>query len=428
MANSKKKSKKKVIIFSVLGAVLLVLALLVILGSKNEPIIPVQVEKVAARTVTQTVLSTGKIYPEVQVLISPEVSGEIISLPVKEGMRVRKGDLLMRIKPDIYVAAKDRADAGLNSAQASLNQSRSEHNRATELFQKGLISESELEQAKTTFQTRQALYDQAKASVDQAAEDLRKTTIYSPMDGTISGLQVELGERVLGTAQFQGTQVMTVADLSRMEARVDVGENDIVLISIGDTTRIEVDAITDKKLSGIVYEIGNSANTRGLGTQEEVTNFEVKIRIIDNEPRLRPGMSMNATIETDTRPNVLTVPIQSVTVRMPGMEGMDGEKMGGNGGGDNEEQTGGLSAANQPKAKKKAEKPKEVVFVVEGNAVKSYEVKRGISDDEYTEIISGLKKDQEVVSGSYKAINRELKEGSKVRVEEDKKKDRPVTP
>ncbi len=425
MANSKKKSKKKVIVFSLIGAVLVVLALLVILGSKNEPVIPVQVEKVVSRTVTQTVLSTGKIYPEVQVLISPEVSGEITELPVKEGMKVAKGDLLMRIKPDIYVAAKDRADAGLKSAQANLNQGESEYNRAKELFQKGLISASELEAAKTTYETRRAFYDQAKASVDQAAEDLRKTTVYAPMAGTISGLSVEAGERVLGTQQFQGTQVMTVADLSHMEARVDVGENDIVLISIGDTTRIEVDALTDKKLTGIVYEIGNAAKTKGLGTQEEVTNFEVKIRIIDDEPRLRPGMSMNATIETETRQNVLTVPIQSVTVRMPGTEGMEGGMNGGDHNG--EDETGGLTAANQPKAKKKTEKPKEVVFVVEGNAVKSYEVKRGISDNDYTEIISGISKDQDVVSGSYKAINRELKEGSKVRIEEDKKKDRPVT-
>jgi len=424
MANSKKKSKKKVIIFSLLGAVLIVLALLVILGNKNEPVIPVQIEKVSSRTVTQTVLSTGKIYPEIQVLISPEVSGEIIDLPVREGMGVAKGDLLMRIKPDIYVAAKDRADAGLKSAQANLNQGISENNRAKELFKKGLISESEVEQAKTTFETRQAFYDQAKASVDQAAEDLNKTTIYAPMEGTVSGLQVEAGERVLGTAQFQGTQVMTVADLSHMEARVDVGENDIVLISIGDTTRIEVDAISEKKLTGIVYEIGNSATTRGLGTQEEVTNFEVKIRIVDHEARLRPGMSMNATIETETRADVLTVPIQSVTVRMPENEGMGGN---GNGNGGDGDETGGLTAVNRPKAKKKSEKPTEVVFVVEDNAVKSYEVKRGISDDNYTEITSGLKKDQDVVAGSYKAINRELKEGSKVRVEDDKKKERPAT-
>lgn len=419
MANGLKKSKKKVIIIAMLGAALLVLALLVILGSKNEPVVQIQTEKVAMRTVTQTVLATGKIHPEIQVLISPEVSGEITELPVKEGMRVTRGDLLMRIKPDIYVAARDRAAAGLASARANLSQGESEQKRANELFQKGLISESELEAARTTYETRRAFYDQSQASLNQASEDLHKTTIYAPMSGTISALSVEAGERVLGTAQFQGTQVMTVADLSNMESRVDVGENDIVLISPGDTVRIEVDAITDKKLTGIVYEIGNTAKTKGLGSQEEVTNFEVKIRIVDKEPRLRPGMSMNATIETETKQNVLTVPIQSVTVRMP--EGMmNGEKPEG---GDEEEAD--AMGANNSRAKKKSEKPKEVVFVVEDNAVKSYEVKRGISDDAYTEIVSGIKENQEIVSGSYKAINRELKDGSKVRVENDVKKDKP---
>jgi HlyD family secretion protein len=323
----------------------------------------------------------------------------------------------MRIKPDIYVAAKERAAAGLASAKANLAQGESEYNRAKELFTKGLISQSELEAAKTTYETRLASYDQSKASLDQAQEELRKTTIYAPMDGTVSALAVELGDRVLGTQQFQGTQVMTVADLSNMEARVDVGENDIVVISPGDTVRIEVDAITEKKLTGIVYEIGNTAKTKGLGTQEEVTNFEVKIRIVDKEARLRPGMSMNATIETETKQNVLTVPIQSVTVRMP--EGMmNGEPH--EGGGD-EDSEGMVQEGNKPK--KKAEKPKEVVFVVENNAVKSVEVKRGISDDSYTEIVTGIKESQEVVSGSYKAINRELKDGSKVRVENEPKKE-----
>jgi HlyD family secretion protein len=416
MANTQKKSKKKVIVISIIGAVLIVLALLVVLGNKNETVVQVQTETVKARTLTQTVLATGKIYPELQVLISPEVSGEIIELPVKEGMRVDRGDLLMRIKPDLYIAAKDRAAAGLASTQASLTQGEAEYKRAKELFAKGLISASELESAGTTYETRRAFYDQAKASLDQANTDLRKTTIYAPMAGTISALTVENGERVLGTQQFQGTQVMTVADLSNMEARVDVGENDIVLISLGDTVRIEVDAITDKKLTGIVYEIGNTAITRGQGTQEEVTNFQVKIRIVDKEFRLRPGMSMNATIETETKQNVLTVPIQSVTVRMPeGMGMMNGEKPEGDGDGDD-------MPKPVEKNKKKAERPKEVVFIVEENAVKTYEVKRGISDDAYTEILSGIKSDQVVVSGSYKAINRELKDGSKVRVDNEMKK------
>jgi HlyD family secretion protein len=247
------------------------------------------------------------------------------------------------------------------------------------------------------------------ASLNQSTEDLRKTTIYSPMDGTVSQLKVELGERVLGTSQFQGTTVMTVADLARMEARVDVGENDIVRISVGDTARIEVDAFEDKKLTGVVYEIGNTAKSKGLGTQEEVTNFEVKIRILDKDVLLRPGMSMTSTIETETRVNVLAVPIQSVTVRSEQKEKEEG--------GPPPEM-----AQNEIKPKPKSEKPKEVVFLLDNDAVKSVEVKRGISDDTYTEIIQGLEEGKEIVSGTYRAISRELEDGSKVKVENAKKK------
>lgn len=413
MATHAKKSKKKIIIFSVAVAALLVLALVVIFGSKKEQVFSIETEKVVRRTITQSVTATGKIYPEIQVVISPEVSGEVIALPVKEGMRVSKGDLLMKIKPDTYAAMRDRANAGLTSAKANLTRSESENKRANELFAKGLISDSELEQAKTSFEVTRASYDQAAAALKQSSEDLYKTTIYAPMEGTISALQIELGERVLGTSQFQGTNVMTVADLSRMEARVDVGENDVILISIGDTTRIEVDAIPERKLTGVVYEIANSAKTKGLGTQEEVTNFEVKIRIIDKGVTLRPGMSMTATIETETKPNVLAVPVQSVTTRAP-------KKMGE---GEMKEPDGGEAiAASDPKPKMKAEKPKEVVFILDNDAVKSVEVKRGISDDQYTEILAGIEEGKEVVSGSYKAINRELEDGSKVRIEKDKKK------
>ena len=209
---------------------------------------------------------------------------------------------------------------------------------------------------------------------------------------------------------------MTVADLSKMEGRVDVGENDIVLISIGDTARIEVDALPAKKLTGIVYEIGNSAKTKGLGTQEEVTNFQVKIRVIDKDVVLRPGMSMTATIETETKPNVIAVPIQSVTTRSPNKDKNKGEQA----------PQEGEEMANDSKIKPKVEKPKEVVFFVDNNVAKMVEVKRGISDDSYTEIVSGLDEKKEVVSGSYKAINRELEEGVKVKVENTKKK--PGTP
>jgi HlyD family secretion protein len=206
---------------------------------------------------------------------------------------------------------------------------------------------------------------------------------------------------------------MTVADLSRMEARVDVGENDIVLISIGDTTRIEVDALPDKKLVGIVYEIGNTAKTKGLGTQEEVTDFEVKIRIVDRDVQLRPGMSMTATIETETKNNVIAVPVQSVTTRSANKDkGMEMKE------GDESE----MADDSQQKTSKKVEKPKEVVFIVDNSAAKMVEVKRGISDDSFTEITWGLDEGKEVVSGSYKAISRELEEGAKVKVDNAKKK------
>jgi HlyD family secretion protein len=410
MANNK-KSKKKIIIFSIIAVVLIAAVLLVILGSKKEPVITVQTEKAQRRTITQTVTATGKIYPEVQVVITPEVSGEVITLPVKEGMKVRRGEMLMKIKPDIYDALRDRAAAGLSSAKSSLDRSESEYKRARDLFDKKLISDSELELAKTSYEITKASHAQAQASLNQANEDLRKTTIYAPMDGTISQLSVELGERVLGTSQFQGTTVMTVADLSKMEGRVDVGENDIVLISIGDTTRVEVDALQNKKLTGLVYEIGNSAKTKGLGTQEEVTNFEVKIRILDKDVVLRPGMSMTATIETETKNNVISVPVQSVTTRSANK---DKDKP--------QQEESEDMAVNQTKAKPKGEKPKEVVFINDNNVAKTFEVKRGISDDSYTEIISGLEEGKEVVSGSYKAISRELENGTKLKIENTKKK------
>jgi HlyD family secretion protein len=413
MANGK-KSKKKVIIISIIFVVLAILTLLLVLGSKKEPVFTVQTEKASRRTITQTVTATGKIQPEVQVLITPEVSGEIILLPVKEGMKVKRGDLLMKIKPDIYIAIRDQAQAGLTSAKASLSRSESEWKRVNELFKKGLVSEAELEVAKTSYEVAQAQFSQAQATLNRATEDLYKTTIYSPMNGTVSALNVELGERVLGTSQFQGTNVMTIADLSKMEARVDVSENDVITISIGDTARIEVDAIQDRKLNGVVYEIANSAKTKGLGTQEEVTNFEVKIRILDKDVILRPGMSMTATIETETKKDVIAVPIQSVTTRsLDKMKDKQENKP---------QEEGDEMEMNDTRIKQKTEKPKEVVFIVDNDVAKTAEVKRGIADDSYVEILLGLDEEKEVVSGSYKAISRELEDGSKIKVENKKAK------
>ncbi|HSQ74725.1 MAG TPA: efflux RND transporter periplasmic adaptor subunit, partial [Bacteroidota bacterium] len=317
MAKNGKKNKKKIIIFSIIGVMVIALALVVFLGSRKEPVITVQVEKAQFRSLTQVVTATGKIQPEVLVKITPEVSGEIVALPVKEGDRVKKGTLLMKIKPDFYLAQRDQAAAGLLQSKASLSKSEPEFRRMETLFKKGLASESEFDQARALYEANKAAYAQSAASLNQAQENLRKTTIIAPMDGTVSQLNSELGERVLGTVQFQGTDVMTIADLSRMEARVDVSENDVVLVSIGDTARIDVDAFPDRKVSAVVYEIANTAKSKGAGTQEEVTNFEVKMRIVNADVQLRPGMSMTGDIETETKQSVLSVPIQSVTTRMP---------------------------------------------------------------------------------------------------------------
>lgn len=414
MANGK-KNKKKLYIFLALGVVAVALVLVVVLGAKKENIITVQTEKVARRTITQMVNASGKIQPETMVKINAEVSGEITSLPVKEGDRVKKGELLVRIKPDQYQAQVDRAEAGLQSARASLNlqkanleKAESEYKRAQELYEKKLLSDQEFIAAKTAYnasksqnESAQAGVRQAEASLRDAKESLNKTAIYSPMTGTISQLISELGERVSGSGFTQGTQIMTVADLSMMEARVDVGENDIITISIGDTARITIDAYPDKKFTGVVYEIANTAKSKGLGTQEEVTNFEVKIRILNKDIALRPGMSMTADIETETKRNVLSVPIQSVTTRAP--KGSEGEKP------KEENQQGPGLAMN--------EKPVECVFIVDGGKAKMMPVKRGINDEGYVEIITGMTQDAEIVSGSYKAINRELEDGSVVKVE-----------
>ena len=412
--NGKKSKKKKIIIFSILGLVLVALAVIVFMGSKKEPIISVQVEKVSNRTITQVVTATGKIQPEVQVQISPEVSGEIVALPVKEGNHVKKGDLLMKIKPDVYVAQRNQAAAMLQMAKSTVGKAKPDYERTQSLLKKGLISQSDFDQSRAAFESAKAQYAQAEASLQQAEESLSKTTVVSPMDGTVSQLNSELGERVLGTQQFQGTNVMTIADLTRMEARVEVSENDVILVHVGDTARIAVDAITDRKVNAVVYEIANTGTTTGTGTQEEVTNFQVKIRVLDKDVPLRPGMSMTADVETQTKQNVLTVPIQSVTTRVPKVEIKEGQ---------GDQQTGQVVAGNTTTSlRARAEnKPKEIVFVVDNGVAKAFPVKRGISDDSFVELIQGPAEGALVVSGSYKAINRDIEDGAKVKVEEAKK-------
>lgn len=420
MANGKqKKSKKKIIIFGGIGLALVVLILFALFGSSKEEIILVQTEKVEKRDITQKVTTTGKIQPEFKVVITPEVTGEIVALPVKEGDKVKKGDLLIKINAKQYLADKESAEATLLSSKSSLAMRKAELDRITldyervkGLHSKGLASDSEIETAKSNFESIKASYSGAQANVlsteaalKRVVEQLYKTSIYSPMDGTVNALNVELGERVLGSGFSQGTNIMTISDLNKMEASVEVDENDVVLISIGDTARIKIDAFKDQVFKGIVSEIGNSAISTGLGTQDQVVNFNVKLKLLDIDKKLRPGMSCNADIETETIKDVISVPIQSVTARSSETAKKE----------DEEEKN------PAPKKNGNGNKPKEIVFIVKDGKAKSVVVETGISDDNYIYIKSGLSGGEQVVTGSYKAISRDLNDGSTVRVEEKKK-------
>jgi HlyD family secretion protein len=427
MANPKNK-KRRIIVFSAIGLVLAGLTLAAIFR-KREPVITVQTEKVARRSITETVVANGKIQPVLQVKISPEVSGEIIDLPVKEGQSVKKGDLLVKIKPDTYVANVKSAEAqylssasGKDLAKASMKKAELEFKRNEEMYLGKLESESTFLEFRTGFEVAQAQYESAthqvavaKAALDRIQEELAKTTIASPLDGTISKLNSRLGERVVGTAMMTGTEIMIVSDLNAMEARVDVGEIDVVLIKPGQKTRLEVDAFRDRKFKGTVTEIANSSKDAGLqggggggGQSQEATKFEVRIRV-DEKEELRPGMSVTAEIETRYRTNVVTVPIQSVTTRLP--KGAVDEKQKKTARKDEEEDM----PEKKPKKQDEANKPVEVVFVTGSDTVKMIKVKRGIGDDEFVEITEGLTEGQEAVTGTYKAINRELEEGKRIK-------------
>lgn len=414
---------------------------------KREVVISVQTEKVERRNVNEVVPANGKIQPVTQIDISPEVSGEIIELPVKEGQQVKKGDLLLKIKPDFYQAAVNQAEASYRAALASqttaeaqLRKAEADLKRDQELLKSKLVSDSDFDAIKAAYDVAVAqvqntveMAASAKANVDSARESLAKTTIVSPLDGTISKLNSHLGERVLGTVQNVGTDIMTIADLHEMEARVDIGEDDVVLIAPGQKARLEVDAYKDRKFTGIVTEIANSSNDSGTGlaaqaasstANQEATKFQVRIRIQEKEA-FRPGMSVTAEIETRSRTNVLAVPIACVTSRLP----KDKKAQAKAGGLEDPPSTNtamaktNVAAVDPPatnataaeRKSKESAKPITVVFVVEGDRVKMVPVKIGISDDNYWEIAEGLTDGWEVVSGNYKAINRELDDGKKIR-------------
>ncbi|MGV7107199.1 efflux RND transporter periplasmic adaptor subunit [Flavobacterium sp. U410] len=416
--------------------------IIVLLGLKkagvigqNEDVKTVEITKAAQKTIVETVSATGKIQPEIEVKISSEVSGEIIDLPIKEGQQVKKGDLLVKINPDIYVSGVNRTaaslsttKAGLNQADAQLKEAKANYDRNKVLFDKGVISKSEWDKIVSAYDvavaSKQSAYfnvQSASATLTEAKDNLGRTTIYAPADGTISLLSVELGERVLGTQQMAGTELLRVANLNNMEVEVDVNENDIVKVSIGDSAKIEVDAYLKKEFKGIVTSISNSASSDL--TADQVTNFKVKVRILkesyqdllegkqENYSPFRPGMTATVDIITKRKENVIAVPISAVVIK---------------------DDTTSVKKDVMAELEKKEAKPTassfdkkyECVFVKSNGQAKLRVVKTGIQDDSNIEIVSGLKPGEEIITGPYTVVSKELVSGDKVKLENeaDKKK------
>lgn len=427
---------KKTIYILIGGAIVIIAGLIVlsksgVIGNKDKGT-EVEIAQVIPITIVETVSATGKIQPEIEVKISSEVSGEIISLNVKEGQVVKKGDLLVKINPDLYTSGYNRSvsnlsgtRANLSQADASFKESKSNYDRNKTLFEKGIISKADwdkavgsYEVAKASKQTAYFNVQSAAATVNEAKDNLGRTTIYAPADGTISMLNVELGERVLGTQQMTGTEILRVANLNNMEVEVDVNENDIVKIKVGDEAKVEVDAYLKKQFKGIVTSISNSASS--ALTADQVTNFKVKVRILkesyddllegrpDTYSPFRPGMTATVDIITDTKTNVLSVPISSVVIKSDTAAVKEIKVVD-----PNEDQKG---------AAPKSDKKFECVFVKVGDKAKIRIIKTGIQDDTNIEVLAGLQKGDVVITGPYSTVTKDLNSGDKVALLSDKDK------
>jgi HlyD family secretion protein len=406
MAKKKKRWVKivtPILVIIVLGS--LVMANL----NKKEAAVEVMAQAADRGRLVATVTGTGRVQPEVQVKISANVSGRITEIRVKEGDRVHKGDLLVRLDKERYEASVEQAKSSRKSAEAALEKSRSELARIQELHQRGMASQADLETALAEFQLRTAEVEQSQALLKQAQDDLAKTSIYAPMDGIVSLLNKEPGEIALG-AQFQEDVILIIADLSKMEVVVEVDENDIVSVSLQDSARVKIDAYPDTTFRGLVREIAHTATTRGMGTAEELTNFEVKISLLETPPKLRPGMSATADIITDVREDAVRIPIQCVVMREP-ISKASQEK-----GGSDSDSTAAADAGAKKDAKKV--KPIEVVFKVEGGVAHQVPVTLGISSETDMEILAGVAEGDTVVSGPFRTLSQKLKDGDRVKVKE----------
>jgi HlyD family secretion protein len=427
---ARKKSPAKWIILGGLVIIAIAVAAAVKARAGGSEVIPVTTDKAIVKTITQMVTATGKVQPEKEVKIAPEVSGEIIELPFKEGASVKQGDLLLKIKPDNYQFQVEQQQASLAAAKASAADSKArlvkaeqDYKRNQGLYETKNISDSEFSGAVATYESAKAGYESAVASISRAEgslsqvrDQLAKTIIYSPIDGKISVLNNQVGERVTGTGGYGAADLMRVADLEHMELRVKVNENDIVNVKPGNHATISIDAFPGRKFNGRVSEISNSAQAGAAGS-DDVTNFLVKIAVTDRAVTLRPGMSATADIETQTVTSVIAVPIQSVTVRAGSLTSEELQQQQAKAA---KEKTGGDVdvAAEKEQARRDRDKLQRVVFVKSGDTVQLVTVETGIADLTHIEVKKGLKAGDEVVSGSYAAISRRLKDGSKVRIDQ----------
>jgi HlyD family secretion protein len=435
----RRKSKTK---WYVIGATVLLALLVVAAIAKKRHTstgISVTTDKAVTKTIVQIVTATGKVQSEVEVKITSEVFGEITDLPFREGAAVKKGDLIVRIKPDLYQAQVDQQTAavavgraGAVNSEVQVEKAAADLKKYQDLYDRKLVSDFDYltyktayDSAKANRQTALAQVDEAEGFLKQAKDSLSKTLLYAPMDGTVSARTSEVGERVQASSEFSGTEIMRVADLSKMEVRVKVNENDIVNVKVGDPVKISIDAYPDRKFNGKVREIGASADNAGATGQataasDQVTNFIVKIRVSDKDVALRPGMSATADIETQTAKDVVAIPIQSVTVRAQG--GLNAEEFQKKNAADAKDRTGNDVDMKAEKAEAVRDRDKlvSVVFLRDGDKVKQLRVETGIADDSMIEVKSGLKAGDEVISGTYAAISRLLKDGSAIKVEKPK--------
>ncbi|WP_010251997.1 efflux RND transporter periplasmic adaptor subunit [Myroides injenensis] len=415
--------KKKYIVFGAIIIVLIIIAFGSGLFGRKEVVKTVTLAPLEKLNIIETVSGTGKIQPEIEIKISSEVSGEIINLAVKEGQVVKRGDLLVEINPDIYESGVDKMDAmlatsiaGLAQAEAQLKEAKANYNRNNKLFDKGVISGSEWDKVVSSYEVAKATHnsafysvESAKAALMEARRNLLRTTIYSPTYGTISRIDVELGERVLGTQQMAGTELLRVANLSRMEVEVNINENDIVKINEGDEARINVDAYLKKEFRGKVTSISNSASNETLSA-DQVTTFKVKIKLleesykdlidsnIENYSPFRPGMTAAVDIITNVKNDIFAVPISAVVMRSPS----------------------DTIRNKDDKVVYDKELMREAVFVNDGGRAKLKFVKTGIQDDKNIEIIEGLDSDDKIITGPYSEVSKLLRHGDKIKEEEKK--------